>query len=76
MDMLNDYADYVTYEKQNPFAGDAIHRDAVKTGIALKTVAGSLGFCKNQKLAKLGYRKIMFQNTVTCSFTAWMEIPL
>lgn len=61
MEMLNDYADYITYEKQNPFAGDAIHRDAIETGHVLSRVAASLSFCKSRRLAKLGYRKILFQ---------------
>lgn len=61
MAMLTNIVDYITFEKQNPSAADAVYLDAFETADELENTAGSFGLCKRKVLADLGYRKILFR---------------
>ena len=59
---LNDYIDYIQYTLLNPQAAKSVWEDALGTTERLESIAGSLRYCANSKLRKLGYKPIFFQH--------------
>ena len=59
---LNDYIDYIQYTLLNPQAAKSVWEDALGTTERLESIAGSLRYCANPKLRKLGYKPIFFQH--------------
>ena len=59
---LNQFIQYLLYEKHNTQAAKNIIADFENTVDLLKYVAGSLKICEHPKLKSHGYRRINFQN--------------
>ena len=57
---LNEYIDYIQYTLLNNQAADAVWKDALETADKLETMAGSLHYCSNPRLKKLGYKPMLF----------------
>ena len=60
LSQLNDYIDYIQYTLLNPQAAKSVWEDAIETTERLESIAGSLRYCANPKLRKLGYKPIFF----------------
>lgn len=60
-EQLNAYIDYIQYTLLSNQAAGEVWKDALETVKALESVAGSLQPCSNNRLAKLGYRSILFR---------------
>lgn len=58
---LNQFIQYLLWEKQNEQAAKNVLDDFEKTVEILKHVAGSLKLCDNPRLQSLGYYRINFQ---------------
>ena len=59
---LDSYISYIQYELKNVQAAESVWKDAVKTIEVLKSSAGSLAYCVDKKLKKMGYRSITFNH--------------
>lgn len=57
---LERFVAYLLYEKKSAQAARNLLNDFEKTKESLKDIAGSLKFCDNPRLRKLGYRRINF----------------
>jgi plasmid stabilization system protein ParE len=59
---LSQLNDYIQYTLLNPQAAKSVWEDAIGTTERLESIAGSLRYCANSKLRKLGYKPIFFQH--------------
>lgn len=59
-DDLNNFIEYLLFEKKNEQAAKNLLDDFERTKESLSHVAGSLRFCENSNLKELGYRRINF----------------
>lgn len=57
---LDNFVYYLWFNLENPQAAKHLIDDFEKTKEKLSTVAASINFCENPKLAALGYRKFNF----------------
>lgn len=57
---LERYINYLLYEKKSKQAAKNVLDDFESTIQMLENVAGSIKLCDNEKLKKLGYRRINF----------------
>ena len=57
---LSEFVQYLLFEKMSEQAANALIEDYDETLDELEKVAGSLKLVDNQRLAKLGYRRINF----------------
>ena len=58
---MQEYIEYILYEKKNQQAAGSLLDDFEYTKDILAEVAGSLKLCDNEKLRSLGYRRISFK---------------
>ncbi|MCD7823078.1 MAG: type II toxin-antitoxin system RelE/ParE family toxin [Oscillospiraceae bacterium] len=58
---LSDYVRYIRKVLLNDVAAKSVYEDAIETGKRLSVVAGSLAYCKDEKLRNYGYRAIYFK---------------
>ena len=59
-DDLNNFIEYLLFEKKNEQAAKNLLDDFERTKESLSHVAGSLRVCENSNLKELGYRRINF----------------
>ena len=57
---LDSYVDYILNTLMNPQAAKNLWEDAIETQALLSKCAGSLNYCKNNKLRALGYHPMFF----------------
>ena len=57
---LDRFLFYLVYEKRNTQAASNLLNNFERTKNSLKDIAGSLHYCDNERLKKLGYRRINF----------------
>lgn len=58
---LNQFIQYLIFEKQNEQAAKNVLDDLEETVEMLKHIAGSLKLCDNPRLQSLGYHRINFK---------------
>ncbi len=59
---LSDYISYIRCSLMNEVAARSVYDDAIETGKRLSLVAGSLAYCKDERLRDLGYKAIYFRH--------------
>lgn len=59
---LSDYVCYIRTVLLNDVAAKSVYDDAIETGKRLSVVAGSLAYCKDERLKSHGYKAIYFRN--------------
>ncbi len=58
---LSDYIRYIRTVLLNDIAAKSVYDDAIETGKRLSVVAGSLAYCKDERLRNSGYKVISFK---------------
>ena len=59
---LDSFIHYLLFEKKNEQAAYRVLDDFEKTKQILSVVAGSLNYCANSQLKRLGYKRLNFQH--------------
>lgn len=59
---MDSYIRYLLFEKKNEQAAKSLLDDFEATKQSLEYVAGSLRFCENPRLRKIGYKRINFMS--------------
>ena len=59
---LDSFIHYLLFEKKNEQAASSVLDDFEKTKQILSVVAGSLSYCANSQLKRLGYKRLNFQH--------------
>ena len=59
---LDSFIHYLLFEKKNEQAASSVLDDFEKTKQILSVVAGSLNYCANSQLKRLGYKRLNFQH--------------